>query len=46
MKTVDRLLARLEDLILANRFEDLESETIEIKPVPATGASGMKSRNR
>ena len=37
MKTVDRLLARLEDLILANRFEDLESETIEIKPVPATG---------
>lgn len=37
MKTVDRLLSRLEDLIRSDRFEELETETIEIKPVPSTG---------
>ncbi|MEI7733060.1 MAG: RNA-binding domain-containing protein [Verrucomicrobiota bacterium] len=36
MKTVDRLLQRLEELIRLNRFEELETETIEIKPVPST----------
>jgi ATP-dependent DNA helicase RecG len=37
MKTVDRLILQLEDLIRQNRFEELETETIEIKSVPATG---------
>lgn len=37
MKTVDRLLLQLEDLIRQNRFEELETETIEIKSVPASG---------
>ena len=37
MKTVDRLLLQLEELIRQNRFEELETETIEIKPVPSSG---------
>ncbi|MGO8674761.1 MAG: RNA-binding domain-containing protein [Limisphaerales bacterium] len=36
MKTVDRLLSQLEDLIRQKRFEDLETETIEIKSVPSS----------
>jgi len=37
MKTLDKLLTRLEVLIREDRFEDLETEGIEIKPVPGTG---------
>lgn len=36
-KTVDRVLQRLEELITAGGWEQLESDQIEIKPVPATG---------
>lgn len=36
-RTVDRLLERLEPLIRAGAFEELESDGIEIKPVPSTG---------
>lgn len=35
-KTIDRLLEKLEPLIRAGDFEELESDGIEIKPVPAT----------
>jgi len=37
MKTLDKLFGRLEALIREDRFEDLETEGIELKPVPATG---------
>ena len=37
MKTVERLLMRLEELIRESRFEELETETIEIKSVPSSG---------
>lgn len=36
-KTVDRILQRLEELISQGTWEQLESDQIEIKPVPATG---------
>lgn len=36
MKTVDKLLGKLEIVIREDRFENLETEGIEIKPVPAT----------
>ncbi len=36
-KTLDRILQRLEELILTGSWEQLESDQIEIKPVPATG---------
>jgi len=34
---IDRVLARLAELIGQRRFEELESDTLEIKPVPADG---------
>lgn len=34
---VDRMLTRLAELISQGHFEDLESDTLEIKPVPADG---------
>lgn len=34
---VDRILANLAELISQGRFEDLESDTLEIKPIPADG---------
>jgi ATP-dependent DNA helicase RecG len=37
MTTIDRTLAKLEQLIKDERFEQLETDTIEIKPVPPTG---------
>jgi len=36
MKTIDRLFQQLEDLARQNRFEELETEIIELKPVPST----------
>ncbi|NQU40569.1 MAG: putative DNA binding domain-containing protein [Lentisphaerae bacterium] len=36
-KTIDQLLEKLEPLIRGGEFEELESDGIEIKPVPATG---------
>lgn len=37
MTTVDRILAKLAELIQHDRFEELETEGLEIKPVPAVG---------
>lgn len=37
MKIVDPILAKLADLIQQGRFEELETEGLEIKPVPADG---------
>ncbi len=38
MEFVDRILNRLVDLMRAGRFVELETEGLEFKPVPATGA--------
>lgn len=38
MKAPDAILAKLTDLIQQGRFAALETEAVEIKPVPATGA--------
>ena len=38
MKAPDAILAKLADLIQQGRFAELETEAVEIKPVPATGA--------
>jgi len=38
MKAPDAILAKLADLIQQGRFAELETESVEIKPVPATGA--------
>lgn len=38
MNPPDAILAKLADLIQQGRFVELETETVEIKPVPATGA--------
>lgn len=37
MKTVDVTLNKLSELIQSGRFEDMESDTLEIKPVPPDG---------
>lgn len=37
LTTVDRTLAKLAELITAGRFEELETDTLELKPVPPTG---------
>jgi ATP-dependent DNA helicase RecG len=39
MKLPDAILAKLADLIQQGRFEEMETEAVEIKPVPATGAA-------
>lgn len=36
-KLVDVILGKLAELITQGRFEDMESDTVEIKPVPAEG---------
>lgn len=36
-KMIDRVLAQLADLIAHDRFEHLETDTLEIKPVPSEG---------
>jgi len=38
MKLVESILRKLAELIQQNRFENLESDGLEIKPVPATGS--------
>ncbi|MCX7014296.1 MAG: putative DNA binding domain-containing protein [Candidatus Sumerlaeota bacterium] len=37
-KMIDGLLSKLAELIAQDRFEEMESDTLEIKPVPAEGA--------
>ena len=37
MKTVDHILNQLAELITQGRFAELETEWLEIKPVPAEG---------
>ena len=36
-KTVENLLHQLDDLIREQRYQSLETDTVEIKPVPPTG---------
>ncbi len=36
-KTVENLLHQLDDLIRQQRYQSLETDTVEIKPVPSTG---------
>jgi ATP-dependent DNA helicase RecG len=38
-KTLDRTLSKLADLVRAGRFEELETDTLEIKPVPSDSAA-------
>ncbi len=37
MQFVDQILNKLDELIQQGRFEELETEALEIKPVPAIG---------
>jgi len=39
MKNVDRILAKLAELVSQSRYEPLETEGLEIKPVPSDGGS-------
>jgi len=41
-RTLDRLLDRLDELIRTDSFEELETDGIEIKPVPASGGEWRK----
>jgi ATP-dependent DNA helicase RecG len=45
MKIVDQILSQLADLIQQARFKELETEGIEIKPVPADGGE-WKERHK
>jgi len=45
MKVVDRILIKLSELIQQGSFEELETEGLEIKPVPATGGD-WKERHK
>ncbi len=45
MKTVDQILNRLADLITQGRFVELETDGLEIKPVPADGGE-WKERHK
>ena len=45
MDHVDRILNQLGDLIRQGRFEELETEGLELKPVPAVGAD-WKERHK
>lgn len=45
LTAVDRALARLAELITQGRFEELETDTLEIKPVPPTGGE-WKERHK
>ena len=36
-RVIDTVIQRLETLIRASAFEELETDTLEIKPVPPTG---------
>ena len=39
MKLVDQILNKLAELIATGRFEEIETDTLEIKPVPTDGGS-------
>lgn len=39
LEVLEKTLSKLADLIEQNRFESLETDTLEIKPVPPDGAS-------
>src|SRR3990167_2713301 len=43
--TVEKTLAKLAELIAAGRFEELETDTLELKPVPPTGGE-WKERHK
>ena len=45
MKPIDEILSKLADLIQQDRFAELETERLEIKPVPADGAE-WKERHK
>ncbi|MFM9117808.1 MAG: hypothetical protein ACKOU6_16780, partial [Planctomycetota bacterium] len=45
MKVVDQILNQLADLIKQGRFQELETEGLEIKPVPAEGGE-WKERHK
>jgi len=45
MKVVDQILNKLADLIQHGRFAELETEGLEIKPVPAEGGE-WKDRHK
>lgn len=45
LQTVEKTLAKLSALIDANRFEELETDTLEIKPVPGVGGE-WKERHK
>ena len=45
MNVVDRILNKLAELIQLGRFEELETEGLEIKPVPAEGGE-WKERHK
>lgn len=38
LAVIENTLARLSELLEADRFEELETDTLEFKPLPATGA--------
>lgn len=42
MKVIDETLAKLSELIQQGRFSELETEGLEIKPVPATGGDWVE----
>ena len=39
MKTLDKILAKLDTLVAEQRFEEVETDIVEIKPVPSDGGS-------
>jgi predicted HTH transcriptional regulator len=39
MKPIDRYLQKLAELINQGRYEQMETEALEIKPIPADGGS-------
>ncbi len=45
INTVEKTLAKLAELITAGRFEELETDTLELKPVPPTGGD-WKERHK
>jgi len=45
MKPIDHILIQLADLIQQGRFAELETEWLEIKPVPADGGE-WKERHK
>ena len=46
MNIVDQILNQLADLIQQGRFKELETERLEIKPVPAGGGANGRNGTR